>query len=872
MDVRCHQCRTEYELDESKLKPGGVTVKCTNCGHMFKVRRRITAVGPAVVGPPTLKNRAAAEVDEPEAAAGGDRVWLIRLANGEILTCRELSTLQKWIAEGRVTRTCEISRTGKKWKVLGSIGELASFFEIADEVRDGAARAPSASLVPAAKAPHPDAVAREPVASVTGPAPTVSAGSSGAPPVHKPPTAPPPISPPAELVALASKPTLLAGASADDVAAVAAASPPAQPSPPAQSGSGPSPRASAADVRAETGDDPIGKFGKIESQPSPDERNTGQWATSGPIGGNFTDSGPSGPTGGLARSIPTTDAAFTNRLGDIKGEFENGAFVPTDDPAYSDPGKPPSGAGKWIALVSVLIIAAAAVALYFVVFRSDDGDGEKIVSADIDAGPVAPVADAGVPSDDGAATTVETALASAAAELAGDTPAGLEVALEKIAALPEAAVEAKKIPVLLARAQLEAAIGQHQIDEAATIKRASAKKKLIAAARARASRVEDYASMVLKADRNNAVAMVGRADALRLRGKRRREVDRWLRKALKADPKNREALLSRGLLYLRDDKPRDARKAFGAVTPADGDVRASYRIAQLDVADGNFTAAKKRVREVLAAQPEHDGALALRTKIDESLAVVASDPLPPEEGTEEVKDDPDREAGDGDSGDATLDESGSYDRLLARGDKAAERGSCSAARTYYERALDINPSGVAALTGLGYCYLDSSQYHSAFAKFRAALGISSRYQSAMWGMAELYERQGRTTDAIAAYRKFTAAHPRSRRAEVAKRKIRALGGAVDSDGAESAVPPSGSGAGTGSAEPTGGDPGTGPAGTDPPPNPEPGSGSGEPPVVKPESAPGTTTEPSSGSEPAGGKPGASGADSPDDDSPPPPTP
>src|SRR5690348_10302930 len=46
MDVRCEKCQTEYELDEARLKPGGVTVKCTNCGHMFKIRRRtITNVG-----------------------------------------------------------------------------------------------------------------------------------------------------------------------------------------------------------------------------------------------------------------------------------------------------------------------------------------------------------------------------------------------------------------------------------------------------------------------------------------------------------------------------------------------------------------------------------------------------------------------------------------------------------------------------------------------------------------------------------------------------------------------------------------------------------------------------------------------------------
>src|ERR1700689_103424 len=50
MDVRCEKCQTEYELDESRLKPGGVTVKCTNCGHMFKIRKRTpTNVGVPIV-------------------------------------------------------------------------------------------------------------------------------------------------------------------------------------------------------------------------------------------------------------------------------------------------------------------------------------------------------------------------------------------------------------------------------------------------------------------------------------------------------------------------------------------------------------------------------------------------------------------------------------------------------------------------------------------------------------------------------------------------------------------------------------------------------------------------------------------------------
>src|SRR4051812_45810393 len=151
MDVRCEKCQTEYELDEARLKPGGVTVKCTNCGHQFKVRKRATtSVGPAIApdaqrarpsAPPAQARppRADSMFDEEarvdEAPTAVDRQWLIRLENGEQKSCRELATLQQWIISGVVTRESLISRTGKTWKRLGDIPDLGQYFGIADEAR-----------------------------------------------------------------------------------------------------------------------------------------------------------------------------------------------------------------------------------------------------------------------------------------------------------------------------------------------------------------------------------------------------------------------------------------------------------------------------------------------------------------------------------------------------------------------------------------------------------------------------------------------------------------------------------------------------------------------------------------------------------------
>src|SRR5260370_37262641 len=42
MDVRCEKCSTVYEFDDSRVGEQGVTVKCTQCGNLFKVKQRET--------------------------------------------------------------------------------------------------------------------------------------------------------------------------------------------------------------------------------------------------------------------------------------------------------------------------------------------------------------------------------------------------------------------------------------------------------------------------------------------------------------------------------------------------------------------------------------------------------------------------------------------------------------------------------------------------------------------------------------------------------------------------------------------------------------------------------------------------------------
>jgi predicted Zn finger-like uncharacterized protein len=129
MDVRCEKCKTEYEFDDARISEAGVTVKCTSCGHVFKVKKR------ALVVTVPVRPEEAEGALSAGAVTERPREWKVRQASGNVFTFRELTTLQKWIVERKVVRDDEISLTGESWKRLGNIAELASFFQVVDEAQ-----------------------------------------------------------------------------------------------------------------------------------------------------------------------------------------------------------------------------------------------------------------------------------------------------------------------------------------------------------------------------------------------------------------------------------------------------------------------------------------------------------------------------------------------------------------------------------------------------------------------------------------------------------------------------------------------------------------------------------------------------------------
>ncbi len=131
MKVTCEKCGTEYNFDDAKVTEEGVKVKCTRCEHVFRVRKRaftITEPASGVGGDPG-KEESSPGISLPGTEPSARR-WTIRKYDGSQVEFNEMTTLQRWIVERKVSREDEISHNGVKWKRLGTIPELGAFFDV----------------------------------------------------------------------------------------------------------------------------------------------------------------------------------------------------------------------------------------------------------------------------------------------------------------------------------------------------------------------------------------------------------------------------------------------------------------------------------------------------------------------------------------------------------------------------------------------------------------------------------------------------------------------------------------------------------------------------------------------------------------------
>src|SRR5688572_29557652 len=106
MEVRCSNCATEYEFDDALVSARGTSVKCTNCGHQFRVH-------------PTTASPTVAEK------------WVVRDAQKRETTFTSLRDLQQAIVKGQLSPQHQLSHGGQAFRALEDIYELQTFFNAA---------------------------------------------------------------------------------------------------------------------------------------------------------------------------------------------------------------------------------------------------------------------------------------------------------------------------------------------------------------------------------------------------------------------------------------------------------------------------------------------------------------------------------------------------------------------------------------------------------------------------------------------------------------------------------------------------------------------------------------------------------------------
>ena len=210
MVINCPSCAARYRLGDGRIQGRGARVVCPRCSHVFVILKdpaasssevavepepapepsatlARTSTGPIrVVTPGPRKQRrevatieveaigsdrsveacVPAEAPEQELVAGnldfrdvGIRTWKVRAAIGLTYDFSDLSTLKRYLAQGKVGDDDELSFDRKSWFRLGDIDDLDDFFVAAWKRARAAlpADAPPATRQPiAAVPPAPD--------------------------------------------------------------------------------------------------------------------------------------------------------------------------------------------------------------------------------------------------------------------------------------------------------------------------------------------------------------------------------------------------------------------------------------------------------------------------------------------------------------------------------------------------------------------------------------------------------------------------------------------------------------------------------------------------------------------------------------------
>jgi predicted Zn finger-like uncharacterized protein len=836
MDVTCERCGTEYEFDETLVSDKGTTVKCTNCGHLFKVFRQ---------------NGGAASSAEPRKDEPSGKLWQLRTVDGETQQFGSLKELQRLIVEGRVSEDDKLARKGEGWKRLGDIAELMTFFAAARAghratvprvgkstmlgvgAKSGStARSDANNEVTRADASQQEVtradVARTDLAradargevgrgDVTvreetpkpGPTPTQR------PPMRKPSGTLGPNSMPNRPATPAPAPSVAPprvrgdqtargiGQKTDSPSFEAISPPRPQPAPP--------PPPAPAPVHTPPPPPPP-RAAKVEEEddfaPPPPREREREPATPPPSPSQRP------PARGEARPKRNEPA---DRIEPPRNAVR---ALHVDDEEEAPRPAPKRGlTGVVVGLATLVLLGGAGAFFWPRFFPAETAVPETPAARFVSEGEAALLRDR-VDAYEGAADAFNKALAF------DENDVRAQVGLSRAHALTAQAH-------LFEADDIEARAGTDEALHAeATILRRQVTEEI--------TQARTHAESAVRAGTGGADAEVALADALRLGGERdlsRSRLDRA--RTLESTPSSEtlrvEALWTAGPTGLTS--ARDfATQAVQATPPL---LRSQLLLARVAIASGDQAAAQTAINAVLATDASHPEALRLR---DRAALLVAAAPPPevpvapvpeaiptppeavaPTPATPTTPGTPTPVAAEG--APAARD----YAGLVREGTSRLERGQVAAARQSFEAALRLRPGTAEAMTGLGNVMLNEGNPRGAASQFSAA--ATNGNGSALIGLGQAYRALGQNSQALEAYRRYLQLLPNGSDANVARRQVEALGGG--SGGGSSGGSSSGGGSSGGGSSGGGSSGGSEPSGPSEPANPPPEERTAPPPEETP---------------------------------------
>jgi len=158
-------------VDDDRVPEAGVVVACPQCGHVFRLKKKALAVTVSLRPEEAPEARPITELAAPATPRPTPaREWRLRQASGNVWAFRELTMLQRWIVERKVTRDDEISTNGEQWRRLADIPELASFFAVVEAADVSQPRPSPRTQTPESRPPAKPLPPMAPAAAIDEPA------------------------------------------------------------------------------------------------------------------------------------------------------------------------------------------------------------------------------------------------------------------------------------------------------------------------------------------------------------------------------------------------------------------------------------------------------------------------------------------------------------------------------------------------------------------------------------------------------------------------------------------------------------------------------------------------------------------------------